>query len=504
MFCGLVSVTLLASILFLSPSNASAIARGTRRVVERECYNRSVDSARLRNLLKTHLVPLSEGSSHARLPSLCADLALPDPSVGETKRERLSVAIDSAPEKALAETARRFLEKFKPAASVRNAIQDILWDDEAGPTIPRRYRHELANALEIDHLFQSPRHFNDLLNALWVIEDDPVARFVGTQNNSLRAVLDRHLFRNPDLSVYELFERLGAFECVDARFRRFIEGIVSADVQGSAENQRRVVDVVDQLLRPCGAKLVESGEDGGYPCFSLVSAGGGDGKPPKNIVFGSTAKPDIRFSCALNNDIEIVTNADAFLAYDRPIGAQGLLWRDLQQWWAELKGHTDPELAKATLYRRLRDELPSESPQQRFLFERYHRAFRSVVYELPALLPEVWLYWDPKTVRERGPEAALFRSRIDFLMLFPYGRRVIVEVDGKHHYADADGRANPAKYAATMASDRSLRLRGYEVFRFGTADLDESAKADEMVKAFFEGLFDLHGISYRNDEGRRP
>ncbi|MFB7225150.1 hypothetical protein [Streptomyces sp. NPDC056227] len=29
----------------------------------------------------------------------------------------------------------------------------------------------------------------------------------------------------------------------------------------------------------------------------------------------------------------------------------------------------------------------------------------------PALLPEVWLHWDPKTVEERGPEA-LLRSRM--------------------------------------------------------------------------------------------
>lgn len=51
------------------------------------------------------------------------------------------------------------------------------------------------------------------------------------------------------------------------------------------------------------------------------------------------------------------------------------------------------------------------------------------------LLPEVWLHWDPRTVKERGPNA-LLRFRMDFLLLLPHGTRVVIEVDGKHHYAD--------------------------------------------------------------------
>ncbi|GII32896.1 hypothetical protein [Planotetraspora mira] len=49
---------------------------------------------------------------------------------------------------------------------------------------------------------------------------------------------------------------------------------------------------------------------------------------------------------------------------------------------------------------------------------------------LPALLPEVWLHWDPKTVRARGTEA-LLRFRMDFLLLLSRGQRVVLEVDGR-------------------------------------------------------------------------
>ncbi|MBJ6630519.1 hypothetical protein [Streptomyces sp. I5] len=75
-------------------------------------------------------------------------------------------------------------------------------------------------------------------------------------------------------------------------------------------------------------------------------------------------------------------------------------------------------------------------------------------------MPEVWLRWDPKTVQERGPEA-LLRSRIDFLLLLPFGQRVVLEVDRVQHYTRDNGRTpDTAAYADMVAADRDLKLRG--------------------------------------------
>ena len=74
--------------------------------------------------------------------------------------------------------------------------------------------------------------------------------------------------------------------------------------------------------------------------------------------------------------------------------------------------------------------------------------------------PTTWLHWDPKTVAERGPNA-LLRFRMDFLLLLPAGARIVVEVDGRHHYADQSGHADPARYGAMASADRDLRLAGY-------------------------------------------
>jgi very-short-patch-repair endonuclease len=78
-------------------------------------------------------------------------------------------------------------------------------------------------------------------------------------------------------------------------------------------------------------------------------------------------------------------------------------------------------------------------------------------------------------------------------MLLPNGVRVVIEVDGKHHYAEANGQASPSRYGAMMGADRQLRLAGYDVYRFGADEL--SAEAGSMVGDFFEQLFKLHHVT---------
>jgi very-short-patch-repair endonuclease len=63
---------------------------------------------------------------------------------------------------------------------------------------------------------------------------------------------------------------------------------------------------------------------------------------------------------------------------------------------------------------------------------------------------------------------------------------VVLEVDGKQHYANGDT-ASPTLYSEMVAEDRRLRLSGYEVYRFGGAELMKKG-ADTMVAEFFDQL----------------
>jgi len=84
----------------------------------------------------------------------------------------------------------------------RIAIQDVLWADEPAIEGPKRYRRDVAHALEkIDH-FVDPRRFDELLDRHWMLGTDPLAGWFGRSDTSLRAQIDRHVDRNPgDWSV---------------------------------------------------------------------------------------------------------------------------------------------------------------------------------------------------------------------------------------------------------------------------------------------------------------
>jgi hypothetical protein len=445
--------------------------------------------------LRRLLQPLVEQlpCTHASLPKVCNDLSLPEPDSEGTKRDRLRMSMAATQDASLPEVARRLLLQHPPPSAIRNQLEDVLWSDGVCPPIPKRYRREVARRIEAEELYVDRDKFDELLERLWVLGDELWTDALFGRPTGLRAEIHQHVYRHPeDWSAEKLFDKLGAYECSDTRFALFLEGLASADVRIDEAAQRRFVARVNEPLRNCGVELREMRTDGGYPVFAIVTLRTATRGPPKNLIFASAQKPDLRFRDAIDNDVEIVTNADKVLIYDRPIGNDGLKWKDLQVWWGETNQLTDPNEAKRSLYHRLMTCLPDNSPPQKLLFVAYFEAFGTRIPQLPALLPEVWLHWDPRTVTDRGKDA-LLRFRMDFLLLLPHGVRVVVEVDGKHHYANSAGLADGQLYARMVKADRELKLAGYEVFRFGAAELQTpTAKAD--VKRFFKALFLRYGV----------
>ena len=82
---------------------------------------------------------------------------------------------------------------------------------------------------------------------------------------------------------------------------------------------------------------------------------------------------------------------------------------------------------------------------------------------------------------------------MDFLLLLPRRRRVVIELDGIQHYADDNRVADPARYAAMAAADRELRLTGYEVYRFGGHELADRSQATGILDSFFTQLLAAQG-----------
>ncbi|MFC8752905.1 hypothetical protein ACN429_19760 [Pseudomonas oryzihabitans] len=427
----------------------------------------------------------------ALIPALLEDLGLDDCPTAETKAERLRGAVDVSTDEQVFKAAHRALEAMTLSVGERDAIQEVLWKRETFPAVPARYRRELAKCLDVLPLYTDLAGFYGLLRAVWQVDECETLGFF-EQGPSLLDEIRRHHICNPDWDVLTVFDKVGAYKSSDARFCHFIEGLASSSVRPDDQAQRDFIAKVDQALAPCGVRFHTTLGSDGYQTAKLVSVNASAMQSPKNLIFASIRKPDLRLGNALDNDVEVVAGADDVLMYDRAIPLTGLLWRDLQLWFEASRGLAAGE-GKDVLYRRLLTCLPTKvSPVQRLAFTTFYTAFGAEVPKLPALLPEVWFHWDAKTVEQRGKEA-LLRSRMDFLLLLPGGVRVVIEVDGKHHYADENGRASPQRYSEMMEADRALRLAGYEIYRFGGYELSQPG-ADQLLTQFWRSLFKRYSI----------
>lgn len=432
-------------------------------------------------------------NSGDELPSLCDKIGLPAASDdAPTKRQYIRNRLANLVcEDEIRSVAARYISRYPLGDRLNDRtydLEELLWK-EREPLINLRIRREVATALEPIEPFKEPGAFVEMLARLFVI--DPNANPYLENRSSLRWKIEQHMIRNPeDWSLVELIKELGALHCTSERFRRLIEALAGPEVRPDESSQRSFVVAANSVLTKRGFELAETDVVDGYPSFSFIRLGDPSRGRPKNIIFASTVKPDLRFRNALDNDIEIVTHADKVLVFDDPI-PDSLLWRDLQAWWARREGIDDPDRAKRTLYRRLLDSLPEDSPPQQLLFRTFFKHYKERVPNLPALIPEVHLHYDPRTISQRGRDAML-RQRMDFLLLLPAGVRIVLEVDGQHHYAE-NGRPAPQRYAELAKADRELKLCGYDVYRFGAAELCGPVGKQRIV-SFLDDLFRKHSI----------
>lgn len=216
----------------------------------------------------------------------------------------------------------------------------------------------------------------------------------------------------------------------------------------------------------------------------------------KNLIFAANGpKHEIVLTDAISNEIKIVKNQEYCLIYDRPLLEKGLLWEELVDWWRD-----EEELHNLTrtdqrnhLFHRLKISLGDNHPEKILLDTYYSYFWEKLKEKLPALIPQVYLHYDPYTSKQLKGEKRLSRERMDFLLLLPYRKNIVIEIDGKQHYSE-NGKASPKLYAEMVAEDRRLRLAGYELYRFGGYEFCDSEKAKRTVENFFDDLFKLHSI----------
>lgn len=151
-----------------------------------------------------------------------------------------------------------------------------------------------------------------------------------------------------------------------------------------------------------------------------------------------------------------IVAADAQLKQLRSFGpnSNGLSWSELVEWWkTKTKSTARNADIKNELFVRLRDSLDSEA--ERIFFKEYYMSYKDYK-DFPALIPQVYLHYDPFSKNVRGNSIIYMHQRMDFLMLLPDGIRIIFEIDGKQHYSK-DEKAAPELYAEMVTDTRNLK-----------------------------------------------
>jgi hypothetical protein len=316
---------------------------------------------------------------------------------------------------------------------------------------------------------------------------------------TLADLITRHYLDNQDWTTEQLLIECGALTCSQTQFFELLTKILHPQARRGKE-QEELAEKISLALKRDGFEVRQTGAESGYAIYGIVRAQGGVSGAMKNLIFASVGeKPELIFRDAVNNDVEIVRTADKVLIYDRPLPNSGqFLWKDLLAWWQEREGIADEAEAKSSLYRRLlRSVVATKSPGEIAVFRGYYESFGPILLEnLPVLIPQVYLHYDPYTKRERGDEEFLARQRMDFLLMLENGVRMVIEIDGRHHYD------SPNQYAAMCREDRRLRLLGYEVYRFGAADFNDTRLAplkvgpgsQSVVSDFFNRLLRKYGV----------
>lgn len=315
--------------------------------------------------------------------------------------------------------------------------------------------------------------------------------------NSLNDYFDGNYFKISKITrqniAKEIDEIIGEnanipINSLDKNFIKFIEDLLHP-VSKTGKITKEVIDSLNYHLQKDGFQIIVEIDKYDRNIYRFISDKGVRGKV-KNIIFAANGpKPEIVFSDALNNNILIAKNNEYCLVYDKTIPVTGLKWVDLVKWWSDKNRVERNADCARDLLGRLR--LSISSPPEFTFFDTYYREYAKLKNKMPALLPQVYLHYDPYSMKRHGFKY-LLRQRMDFLLLLNNSKRIVIEIDGVQHYSESD-KPSPKLYSSMVSADRELKLLGYEVYRFGGFELNQES-ANDTIKLFFDALFEKHEI----------
>lgn len=428
------------------------------------------------------------------LPRLCVNYGLDDGSEDEAYRSKRSYVLKRLAGKDrefILELSKRVMEEY-PTSNLGKVLSKYF--TEFFFNISNITRDKILKKLNEIGKLEGELEIVEFLDRVFNIKSMPSEE---NEFDTFEYDVIRHMRCNDDWDYYYLLkEKMNLLYVSDKVFINFLEQIVHPYIR-KEEDKKQYINEINKNLAKDGYELVSDDVVSGETIYKVrKTVESGVTGQVKNLIFASDGpKPEIIFSDLLNNDIEIVKNKEHCLIYCNSIGRNGLRWGQLVEWW-EIQGKSEDNTmnVEQSLYKRLAISLDNEIEKK--IFYTYYKEFKPKLQnELPVLIPQVYLHYDPLTIKQLRGEKRLIHQRMDFLMLISDRDRIVIELDGKQHYSNGDI-SSPKKYSEMVAADRKLTLNGYKIFRFGGYELKGKDNA-EIIKTFFSELLENYRFDLR-------
>lgn len=368
-------------------------------------------------------------------------------------------------------------------------------------TIKSELRHELLDELQVLGFITGGQEVSEFVQRVF-----PEVRSMSSRDARFKTAIQdiwQHMDNNYDWSFnYLFYTYLNLPEISDEQFLHFLEQYVYPTLHRQCRDedgmpvdlQETCVEIINKYLVNAGYNLVVSNTVGGKNIYKAEALRKGVLGNAKNIIFAAKQKPELVFDDAINNNIRIARNENHCLIYTDTIPQTGITWQMLILWYQKL---TFDDNCESRLIERLKQSM--DSTPESMLFDAYIEVAHECDNNVPALMPQVYLYYDPLTQKERGWRI-FEHQKMDFLMLISMSNRVVIEIDGAQHYASDDyfpntttRKAMPCRYAEMVKAQREMSLYGYDVYRFGGYEFHPNADMDAL-KSFFRRLFQKYGV----------
>lgn len=413
---------------------------------------------------------------------------LPDETLdpNRSKRNYAKAGLVKLSEERIIELSKR-IAKDAESDSLNRQMEEYLGDSIFEFTyITRR---KLADYFDMCPNFEGKMRLDELLRGIWNIDvpyNDEEDMFIFNRV-SIGEYIMQHVIINDDISYKDMLLDILQFKYIsDSSLVKFLEKMVNPEVR-TGEEQIQYVNGINEIIGADGFEMAVSGRISNELIYKIYKKNMVCGNM-KNLVFAPLGKkPDIVIDDAIDNELKIVGDTDNCLFYNFEPNSDGLSWKTLVKWW-EPKSLN--ENVQQDLFTRLLNSM--DSKPEKYFFTQYYKIYEERE-DFPALIPQVYLHYDPHAKIWRGSGVVYTHQRMDFLMLLSNGVRIVIEIDGKQHYSEGD-KSSPKLYSEMVIDTRELQLKGYEVYRFGGYEFMNITESKRMIGDFFEKLFKKYSI----------